>query len=135
MIVVRIACLSAVAVLLTGGTASAFWFQTPSKKIACAGDSKQIRCDTEFATRFAAAKYKPKGCSFDWGQAFEMTPRGAARIGCVSDTVLNHKAKVLPYGQSKTFGAFRCKSSTSGLRCTNRSGHGWLLSRQTQSLF
>jgi hypothetical protein len=133
--VTRIVLVAAVVTGLAAAPAHAFWFQTPSKKIACAGDARSIRCDTAFPTRFAAKKYKPKGCNFDWGPAFEMGVRGPARLGCVSDTVLNHNAQVLAYGKTRTFGKFTCTSSTSGLRCQNRAGHGWFLSRQRQLLF
>jgi hypothetical protein len=38
--------------------------------------------------------------------------------------------------QSRLFGGkFRCTSRISGLRCQNRSGHGWFLSVQKQSIF
>jgi hypothetical protein len=65
-----------------------------------------------------------------------MAPTGRAHILCVGDTALNPKAKVLRYGQSKLFGGkFRCSSRTSGLRCQNRSGHGFFISREKQSIF
>jgi hypothetical protein len=69
---VRVACAAALAVLLGAGTAEAFWFQTPSHKIACQGDSKRIRCDTAFKTRFSSPAHKPQGCDLDWGDAFVM---------------------------------------------------------------
>jgi hypothetical protein len=123
-----------VALLAASATAEAFWFQTPSKAIACTGDAKSIRCDTRFHTRFMSPAYKPKGCDVDWGPLV-MGPRTRAHVACVGDTALNPKAKVLHYGQSKLFGPFRCTSRTSGLRCQNRAGHGWFLSRQKQSRF
>ena len=92
-------------VLLTVLAASSFWFQTPSHNIACIGDSKSIRCDTRFVTKYSQPRYKPKGCD-------------------------------VAYGTSKLYGGkFRCSSRTSGLRCQNRSGHGFFISRQRQSIF
>jgi hypothetical protein len=122
------------AVLASPAEASAFWFQTPSKNIACTGDSTSIRCDTRFPTKFMAPAYKPKGCDVDWGPLV-MGPRTRAHVACVGDTVLNPNARILRYGQSRLFGPFRCTSRTTGLRCQNRAGHGWFLSRQKQSLF
>lgn len=114
---------------------SSFWFQTPSHNIACTGDSTYIRCDTRFVTKYSQPQYKPKGCDLDWGP-LAMRPTGRAHVQCVGDTALNPKAKVLQYGQSKLYGRkFRCTSRTSGLRCQNRSGHGFFISRQHQSIF
>ena len=121
-----------VAVLAAAGS---FWFQTPSHNIACIGDSTYIRCDTRFVTKFSKPVYKPKGCDLDWGP-LGMGPRGRAHVLCVGDTALNPKAKVLGYGSSKLYaGKFRCTSRVSGLRCQNRSGHGFFISRQKQSIF
>jgi len=115
--------------------ASFVFFQTPSHNIGCVADSKSIRCDTRFVTKYAQPRYKPRHCDVDWGP-LGMGPLGRAGVLCVGDTALNAKAKVLGYGQSKLFGAsFRCTSRTSGLRCKNRSGHGFFLSREKQSIF
>ncbi|MFL5840327.1 MAG: DUF6636 domain-containing protein [Thermoleophilaceae bacterium] len=123
------------AVALVVAASSSFWFQTPSHNIACVGNAKYIRCDTRFQTKFYAPAYKPKGCDLDWGP-LTMGPRGHAEVLCAGDTALNPKAAVLGYGRSKLFGkAFRCTSRSSGLRCQNRSGHGWFLSKRTQSRF
>jgi hypothetical protein len=126
---------AAILFAVAAAPASAYWFQTPSKQIACEGNAKYIRCDTGFATRFSAPAYKPKGCDVDWGQAFGMGPRTRSRALCHGDSALNPSAEVLHYGESKVFGSFRCTSRASGLRCQNRAGHGWFLSRQKQSLF
>ena len=122
--------------LLTVLESSFFWFQTPSHNIACTGDSTTIRCDTRFVTKYSRPVYKPTGCDVDWGP-LGMGPRGRAHVLCVGDTALNPKANVLRYGSSKLYGggAFRCTSRTSGLRCHNRAGHGFFLSRQEQSTF
>ena len=114
---------------------SFFQLQTPSHNIACVGDAKYIRCDTRFQTKFSAPSFKPKGCDLDWGPV-AMSPRGKAGVICAGDTALDPKAPVLGYGKSKVYaGKYRCTSRTSGLRCQNRAGHGWFLSRQRQSRF
>jgi hypothetical protein len=114
---------------------SLFSFQTPSHQIGCVGDAHYIRCDTRYATKYAQPRYKPKGCDLDWGP-LSMGPRGKAGVICAGDTALDRHAPVLGYGKSRLYaGKFRCTSRTSGLRCQNRSGHGWFLSRQKQSIF
>ena len=111
------------------------FFQTPSHNIGCIVDAQSIRCDTRFQTKYSQPQYKPKGCDVDWGP-LGMGPTGRAHVLCVGDTALNPKAKVLPYGTSKLFGGkFRCSSRTTGLRCQNRSGHGFFISKQKQSIF
>jgi hypothetical protein len=121
--------------LVAAAPASAFWFQTPSHNIACTGDAKYIRCDTRFRTKYSDQRYRPAKCDLDWGP-LTMGPKGRADVLCAGDTALNPKASVLGYGKSKLYGGkFRCTSRTSGLRCQNRSGHGWFLSKQKQSIF
>ena len=41
----------------------------------------------------------------------------------------------LAYGRSWTWHGIRCSSQRAGLRCRNRSGHGFFLSRKTQHIF
>jgi hypothetical protein len=114
---------------------SLVFFQTPSHNIGCVADAKSIRCDTRFVTKYSQPRYKPKGCDVDWGP-LGMGPTGRPHVLCVGDTALDPKATVLKYGQSRLFaGKFRCTSRTSGLRCQNRSGHGFFISREKQSLF
>jgi hypothetical protein len=114
---------------------SLVFFQTPSHNIGCVADAKSIRCDTRYATKYSQPRYKPKGCDLDWGP-LGMAPSGRPHVLCVGDTALDPKATVLKYGQSRVLaGKFRCTSRTSGLRCQNRSGHGFFIAREKQSLF
>ena len=114
---------------------SFFSFQMPSHNIGCVGDATYIRCDTRFATKYAQPRYKPHGCDLDWGP-LAMKPTGRPHVQCVGDTALGSDSPVLAYGKSKIYGGkFRCTSRASGLRCQNRAGHGWFLSRQKQSTF
>jgi uncharacterized protein DUF6636 len=55
----------------------------------------------------------------------------------VTDTAADvNRARILHYGHSRRFGAFRCTSRRSGLTCRSRtSRHGFELSRQSQRLF
>jgi hypothetical protein len=119
------------------GASSISWFKTPSKNIYCAwfheaGSKQFLRCDVgELAHRAP----KPHGCQFDWGGSFGMNARGRASALCVSDSVHDKRAKTLAYGKTRKYGSFSCTSQTSGLRCRNRSGHGFSLSRERYKLF
>ena len=127
------AALASQAAAATPSTYTAF--QTPSKLIGCFYSSglgpTVLRCDTVYHTRW----YARRRCAGEYGDAVGMSPRGAARALCVSDTALDPSAPVLAYGVTRRFGPYTCTSRPSGLRCTNAAGHGWLLSRQRQALF
>ena len=45
------------------------------------------------------------------------------------------RARVLAYGRTWKAGGFTCVSRASGLTCTNKGGHGWLLSRALTRVF
>jgi hypothetical protein len=111
-------------------------FQTPSHGIACMYaviDGKHsLRCDVRDV---ADPPKRPKSCDLDYGSAFVLNPTGRATRLCAGDTVLDPKAKVLPYGRVKKVGPFTCVSKRTGLRCTSRAGHGFTLSREKQTLF
>ena len=109
----------------SAATSSAF-FRTPSGNIYCAYFGS-LRCDIR--SGLVPKPAKPPGCDFDWGQTYELRPTGAARVGCVSDSVFTPSARVLRYGTRWTRGGIACVSRTSGLRCTNVSGRGFFLSR------
>jgi hypothetical protein len=64
-----------------------------------------------------------------------MSETGKAAALCVSDSVHDKRAKTLAYGKTRKFGSFKCTSKTSGLRCTNRAGHGFFLNRDRYKLF
>jgi hypothetical protein len=124
-------CAVLVAVAPASGASSISWFKTPSKNIYCAwfheaGSKQELRCDVGQLSHPAP---KPSGCQFDWGRSFGMNATGRASALCVSDSVHDKRAKTLGYG------SFTCTSKTSGLRCSNRSGHGFSLNRDRYKLF
>jgi hypothetical protein len=136
----RAALLGALAALLvTAAPASAriTGFYTPSRNIGCAylkfEKFRELRCDMR-ATDDAPPP-RPASCELEWGYSFGMTARGRARRLCVSDTPLSPEFPVLRYGHTRKLGAFTCRSKRSHLRCTNRAGHGFALSRARQRLF
>jgi hypothetical protein len=115
----------AVAAPAAAATSSSF-FRTPSGNIYCAYFGS-LRCDIR--SGILPKPPKPARCDFDWGQTYELPLTGAARVGCVSDSVFTPTARVLRYGTRWTRGGITCLSRTSGLRCTNGSRHGFFLSR------
>ncbi len=113
-------------------------FQTPSHKIGClysrgGGEPARLRCDVR--DNAAATPKRPASCELDYGSAFGLTATGKATRLCVGDTALDPKAKVLAYDRTRRLGPFTCTSRTTGLRCTTKAGHGFVLSRQAQRLF
>ena len=124
--------LAIVLALLVPATASGkFTFiQTPSHNIGCLYQSSPaaLRCDIRSGLKPPPSK--PRGCTVDWTGGYQVGATGRAHKVCAGDTVLSANARVVRYGTTWRGGPFTCKSSTSGLRCKNRSGHGFFLSRQ-----
>ncbi len=129
---------------LTAGTAAAaatfVSFQTPSKNIGCIyvsatskKDRPYIRCD--IGGGLHPLPPRPKACDLDWGYGYSMFGTGKAHTFCAGDTALNSRAHVLRYGSIWRRGPFTCESSRIGLRCTNRSRHGFFLSREHSYTF
>ena len=64
-----------------------------------------------------------------------MANRGRAYPVCAGDTVYARNARVLGYGSRWKRGPFTCVSRRTGLRCTNRSGRGFVLARTRSFAF
>ena len=126
---IRLALLLAL-LLPASAQASFVFFQTPSHNIGCVYSSSpaSLRCDIRSGLK--PAPPKPRGCMNDWTFGYSVNPTGRAHTVCAGDTVFSPSARVVRYGTTWRGGAFACKSSRSGLRCRNRSGHGFFLSRQ-----
>jgi len=65
---------------------------------------------------------------------WSMQTRGRVSVGYFMSNVAT-EYPVLRYGRSWTWHAFRCTSRRTGLTCKNLSGHGFVLSRQSQRVF
>jgi hypothetical protein len=121
--------------LAGSGSAAVFLFRTPSSNIGCAYSAEpgraggpSLRCDI-----LSGLKPKPKrppGCTLDWTFGYQMHATGPALRVCAGDTTVDRRAKVLRYGHRWRSGGFDCLSRKVGLRCKNRSGHGFFLSKQ-----
>ncbi len=120
----------------TRATSNLIGFQTPSKNIHCAGFSDangtSLRCDILKNT--AQIPARPKDCQLDYGSAFEMTLKGKSQRLCYGDTVAD-AYPILQYGTTWKWLGFVCSSSTTGVRCSNVSKHGWQISKNAQTLF
>ncbi len=139
--------LAATAALAIVGTGSAHaaggssFFQTPSKNIGCvyvkpfaATDKPYLRCD--IGGGLHPLPPRPKSCDLDWGYGYQLAgATGRAAPFCAGDTARDPKAPVLQYGRTWRRGPFTCVSQTIGLRCRNRAGHGFFLSRQHSYVF
>jgi hypothetical protein len=112
-------------------------FKTPSGNIVCGyGDVSSARnasigCGIESGLRPA-----PKNTCHDLdysGKRMSLRSTGAAVIDlCAGDPgpfLLADKAPVLRYGSSWRGATITCTSRRTGLTCTNRSGHGFFMSR------
>lgn len=127
--------LGPVVVPLALAASSITMFQTSSHGIGCAYATSpaSLRCDVRHPA--SKAPKRPKSCALDYGSAFGLTATHRATRLCAGDTVLDPDAKVLAYDKTRRLGPFTCTARTSGLRCTTKAGHGFVLSRQTQKLF
>jgi hypothetical protein len=131
----RIVLISAVSLALVGSAhAALFMFRTPSSNTGCIYSSDpsfggpELRCD--ILSGLKPAPKRPKGCTLDWKYGYRIRPTGPALKVCAGDTAVNRRAKVVPYGRKWVRGGFTCLSRRAGLRCRNRSGHGFFLSKK-----
>jgi hypothetical protein len=107
-------------------------FRTPSGNIGCyytstRGLRSALRCDIRSGLK--PSPPRPKSCALDWGDSYTLAPTGRTRLTCHGDTAIDPTSRVLRYGTRWSRGGFTCTSRKSGLRCSNRSRHGFLLSR------
>jgi hypothetical protein len=114
-------------------------FRLPSGNIGCVGSVAMkglpsfLRCDI-----LSGLRPEPKRpCPLDW-TGFSLMSTGAARATCAGDTAYDPRAPILRYGttwKQGGLGGFVCRSRRSGLRCTNRSGRGFVLTRARSYAF
>jgi len=120
--------------LAASAHAALFMFRTPSSNIGCLYSSEPglggpyLRCD--ILSGLKPAPKRPKGCTLDWKYGYRLRPTGPALTVCAGDTAVNRHAKVVPYGRRWARGAFTCLSRKAGLRCHNRGGNGFFLSKK-----
>lgn len=120
--------------LLRAGLEPAEGLQMPSRNIGCifSRSPQYVRCDVR--TGLKPPPPRPKNCDLDWAYGLEMAVTSRAHTFCAGDTALAH-GPVLAYGATLRILGFACLSQRIGLRCANRVGHGFFLSRQRWRTF
>ena len=132
-------------------------FVTPSGGIWCLVDGGSgAACEVAQPTYRPPAK--PASCELDWGHRISVDASGAG-FACTGDTFVESAATgtastswfdgsfggtvglangqpgaVLGYGSTLTAGAYTCAVETTGVTCTDRSGRGFAVARQTFSI-
>lgn len=117
--------------------ADGFGFQTPSGNIYCngqVGGGGGISCVIVERTG-KLAQSKPGSCSGVWGHEYELEGSGRASLSCSSKPSRVDYTDIAPYGVSADFGDISCTSERTGFTCSNKSGHGFFLSRRKQTIF
>lgn len=118
--------------------ADVWTFETPSENIQCtvgqeAGVQSDITC-TIIERSGSFALPRPSDCSSDWGHTFSMREFGPVEGYCGPTNRSRNGFSKAEYGVKGEFGGFTCDSSKRGLKCTNRDGNGFFLSRKVQSV-
>ena len=122
-------------------TADVSPFNTPSGNIECSigedfGGTLDLRC-TIYERAGPPAMPKPAGCKASSGHTFILLNRGPVQMECrdpgrQSDAT---GVDVANYGVKADWGDIECMSATSGLECRNADGHGFTLSRKSQTVY
>ena len=114
-------------------------FRTPSGNIHCMlidGDEGSMAdCEIVSIDKFTLPLKRQADCELDWGNRFELMTEQGPSMPCYGDTVRDPKSRVLGYGKSIQLGNITCTSKKTGLTCTDGSGHGFTLSRSSQTFF
>jgi len=114
--------------------ASAWGIESPPGNIKC-GDGQRgaVVCIVEKQSFVEARE-----CNGLYTVSAAVSRRGRAskNEGCFSgQPFLSANSRVLPYGRSTTHNEVTCRSTKTGLRCSNRDGHGFKLSRKALQRF
>jgi len=115
-------------------------FRTPTGNIGCVFSSglsgaaaPTVRCDIR--SRLRPEPKRPSSCPLDYGDSLQVERTGGTILVCHGDTAIDPQSRVLAYGHQFRRDGITCVSRFSGLTCTNASGHGFFLSRQSWRVF
>jgi hypothetical protein len=115
-------------------------FRTPTGNIGCVfsagidgAEKPTIRCDIR--SRLRPEPRPPKSCPLDYGDSIQVHRLGRAILVCHGDTAIDPASRVLRYGHTFRRDGLSCTSYFYGLNCSNRSGHGFFMSRQSWRTF
>ena len=104
-----------------------FGFQTPSHNIACEADQNLGGKRVLHCVLFSASGTRGQ-------KTWSMRLTGRATVRYVIANIAT-EVPVLRYGRRWRWHGIVCASRRNGLTCSNRSGHGWFLSRERQRIF
>lgn len=129
-----------------------FWM--PSRNIGCFGSIPGQGLDPGLLTCYIRSglvpspgpptgycRDLPKAQKFGWGDIVSIwlpvigNPDGSRQYDCAEYEPVDPSAPTLAYGHTLEYGGVTCRSERIGLRCANRFGHGFFLSRQYSYLF
>lgn len=114
-------------------------FQSPSGNLACevTGETskapERVTCSAD--TYFYIPPPPPPDCPVgEFGHAITLTRNVGATFECTPGPK-KAAARILPYGSTTTLDSITCESSTEGLVCTDDTGHGFHIERDTYNLW
>lgn len=107
--------------------AAAAFFKTPSQNIACGMGSNAFGSYAVACTVFSESNARGQ-------KIWAMRTRRRVRV-FRSQSNAAFEVPILRYGRTIRGGGVTCTSLRQGLRCSNRSNHGFLLARERQRVF
>lgn len=132
-------------------------FKTPSGNIICLSsvamqngkeDIPIIDCRISKVDQWAVREAQCSPAQWDRFNSFSIEHKAQrTRLSCNESNfneiiqeqkqfgLFKNGLKILNYGETWTLGAVNCLSDRNGLTCRNKEGHGFFLSRKSQSLF
>ena len=135
-----VAAAFALAVALPASGSTIVSFRTPTGNIGCVfsagldgAEKPTVRCDIR--SRLRPEPKAPKSCPLDYGDSIQVSRLGRAILVCHGDTAIDPGSRVLQYGHTFRRDGLSCTSRFDGLTCSNRSGHGFFMSRQSWRVF
>jgi hypothetical protein len=135
-----VAAAVALAVALPASGSTIVSFRTPTGNIGCVfsagldgAEKPTVRCDIR--SRLRPEPKAPKSCPLDYGDSIQVSRLGRAILVCHGDTAIDPGSRVLQYGHTFRRDGLSCTSRFDGLTCSNRSGHGFFMSRQSWRVF
>ena len=120
-------------------TADVWTFGTPSGNIECVVgegfEGSDLEC-TIYSRSAPAMVPALRNCPVNRGVTFSMLDKGPVTANCArAGARPSGTQSTAEYGVEGKFAGFTCFSATSGLQCRNESGHGFHLSRSSQTAF
>jgi hypothetical protein len=118
--------------------------RTPSGNISCfvtPAPNATLHCSlrrADYAHYMESVRCGPP-IGLDWA-GFTLPARTKAQVTCSGGILYNPSTQkpryvVVPYGHTWHAGPFDCHSTFSGLGCSNHTGHGLFISRETWRLW